>query len=71
MKVASSKFETDEHDFQESKSTLYVADDTEINAHFLPAMSSKQVSAFANGAGGKIFLGVDDKGRIDGEFRTD
>ena len=64
------QIETDEHDFQEFKSTLYVADDTEINAHFLLAMS-KQVSAFANGAGGKIFLGVDDKGRIDGGIRTD
>ncbi len=64
------QLEADEHDFQEFKSSLYVADGKEINSHFLVAMS-KQVSAFANGAGGRIILGIDDKGRIDGGIRTD
>ena len=40
-----------EHDFQEFKGTGFVLDGTKIAAHFIPALS-KQVSAFANGAGG-------------------
>jgi hypothetical protein len=64
------QLEDDEHDFQEYKSSFYVADGREINSHFLLTMS-KQVSAFANGAGGTVFLGIDDSGEIDGGIRTD
>lgn len=60
-----SKLEPSEHDFQEFKSSLFIAD----GAHIAPGFTgllSKQISAFSNGAGGRIFLGLDDDGQIDG-----
>ncbi len=62
--------EPSEHDFQEFKGARFVADGTRIISDFTAALS-KQVSAFANGAGGHIFLGVDDHGQIDGGVRID
>jgi hypothetical protein len=59
-----------EHDTQEFKSSLFVVDqDGGIRSDFLDALS-KQVSAFANGAGGHLFLGIDDQGAIDGGVPT-
>ncbi len=62
--------EPSEHDFQEFKGARFVAEETRIIADFTAALS-KQVSAFANGAGGRIFLGLDDHGRVDGGVRVD
>ncbi len=57
--------EPHEHDFQEFKGSAWmVGDDGDIQDHFLIALS-KQVSAFANGAGGRLFIGLDDHGVID------
>lgn len=62
--------EPHEHDFQEFKGASWlVADDGGIQSHFLIALS-KQVSAFVNGGGGRVFLGVDDRGQIDGGVPT-
>ncbi|MEZ4238693.1 MAG: putative DNA binding domain-containing protein [Myxococcota bacterium] len=58
--------EPHEHDFQEFKGRGWLlADDGQIQPHFLVALS-KQVSAFANGGGGRVFLGLDDAGKVDG-----
>ena len=58
--------EPHEHDFQEFKGSAWLAsDDGDIQDHFLVSLS-KQVSAFANGAGGRLFIGIDDHGRVDG-----
>jgi len=55
-----------EHDFQEFKGSRFVAtDEGRISSFFINALS-KQVSAFANGAGGRLYLGIDDDGRVDG-----
>jgi len=62
--------ERDEHDYQEFKSTPFVEHEGEIAAGFVNRLS-KQVSAFANGQGGRLFLGLDDQGLIDGGVRTD
>ena len=63
--------EPHEHDFQEFKGSGWIVDDERsIPEPFLLALS-KQVSAFANGAGGRLFLGLDDLGRIDGGVPTD
>ncbi|MSP72106.1 MAG: ATP-binding protein [Myxococcales bacterium] len=62
--------EPSEHDFQEFKGSLYLADGRIIVSGFAAALS-RQVSAFANGAGGRLFLGLDDHGRIDGGLPTD
>ena len=59
-----------EHDFQEFKGTLFLADGRNIVSSFVNNLS-RQVSAFANGAGGRLFLGLDDSGRIDGGAPTD
>ncbi|MCO4772445.1 MAG: ATP-binding protein [Deltaproteobacteria bacterium] len=59
-----------EHDFQEFKSSPWIEDNGEIGASFL-SLYSKQLSAFANGAGGRLLIGIDDHGRIDGGVRTD
>lgn len=61
-----------EYDFQEFKSTAYVFDlgQLRLRSDFLDNLS-KQVSAFANAAGGRIFLGLDDDGRIDGGVPRD
>jgi Putative DNA-binding domain len=58
--------EPHEHDFQEFKGSSWVlAEDGAVQPHFLVALS-KQVSAFVNGAGGRVFIGLDDRGRVDG-----
>lgn len=54
-----------EHDFQEFKGSRYLFNGEEIAPSFQFGLS-KQISAFANGAGGRIVLGLDDEGRIDG-----
>lgn len=54
-----------EHDFQEFKGTGWIWTGKEIAAWFHGALS-KQISAFANGAGGRIIIGLDDAGRVDG-----
>jgi len=61
----------DEHDYQEFKASPFLArDDQEIAPGFLFRLS-KQVSAFANGHGGRLFIGIDDQGRIDGGVPRD
>lgn len=50
-----------ELDVQEFKGCAFLSDGRKINGTF-HADLSKQISAFANGAGGRIFLGVDDDG---------
>ncbi len=62
--------EPSEHDFQEFKGARYFAEGGRIHSDFT-AHLSKQISAFANGAGGRIFIGIDDDGRIDGGVPTD
>src|SRR5687768_13905658 len=62
--------EPQEHDFQEFKGSLFLADGTTIVSGFIQALS-RQLSAFANGAGGRLFLGLDDTGRIDGGIPVD
>lgn len=60
----------DEYDFQEYKGTALVVQNGNLSSDFHPAIS-KQLSAFANGGGGQIFLGVDDQGHVDGGVPTD
>lgn len=55
----------DEHDYQEFKGTAFVEGDGEIAVGFVTRLS-KQLSAFSNGKGGRLFLGLNDRGRIDG-----
>ncbi|TVQ92688.1 MAG: ATP-binding protein [Deltaproteobacteria bacterium] len=63
--------EPDEHSYQEFKASPFmVTDDHEIAPGFLFRLS-KQVSAFANGHGGRLFIGIDDQGRIDGGVPRD
>ena len=59
-----------EHDFQEFKGSAWTFAHGEPASTFVFSLS-KQVSAFVNGAGGRLFLGLDDDGRIDGGVRTD
>lgn len=59
-----------EHDFQEFKGCEWLMAGGGIASGFLSCLS-KQVSAFANGAGGRIFVGIDDAGRVDGGVRVD
>ena len=54
-----------EHDFQEFKGSGWLWTGTEVASWFQGALS-KQVSAFANGAGGRLLIGLDDQGRVDG-----
>jgi hypothetical protein len=55
-----------EHDFQEYKGSQWlVSEDGLVNSEFAHNLS-KQVGAFANGAGGRIFVGLDDSGVVDG-----
>ncbi len=61
--------EPSEHDFQEFKGTLFLADGQTIVSGFVNNLS-RQVSAFSNGAGGRLFLGLDDSGKIDGGVPT-
>lgn len=62
--------EPHEHDSQEFKSSLFICTPTGIiRADFMDNLS-KQISAFANAGGGNLFLGINDKGRIDGGIPT-
>ena len=61
--------EPHEHDFQDFKGSAWVTPNGEPRSTFLFALS-KQVSAFVNGAGGRLFLGLDDDGDIDGGVPT-
>lgn len=61
---------SDEYDFQEFKGSAWLGGDSGP-APDLHVNLSKQISAFANGAGGAIIIGLDDEGRIDGGVRTD
>lgn len=67
--AALSALSSDEHDFQEFKGSAWTTDGVDLVPSFLPALS-KQISAFANGAGGRLFIGLDDNGRIDGGVPT-
>ena len=58
-----------EHDFQEFKGSAWL-EDAGLVADGLHARLSKQVSAFANGAGGRLFIGIDDRGAVDGGVVT-
>ena len=60
----------DEYDFQEFKRSAWIWDGGAI-ATGLQVTLSKQVSAFANGGGGRIVVGVDDVGVIDGGVPVD
>ena len=55
---------TDEHDFREFKASAFVWRDGSISSDLQHELS-RQISAFANGGGGQLFLGVDDNGRVD------
>jgi hypothetical protein len=59
-----------EYDFREFKGSHFLAEHGEVHGSFLTNYA-KQVSAFANGAGGTIFIGVDDRGCIDGGLPVD
>jgi hypothetical protein len=55
-----------ESDTQEFKGSLFVTDIAgKVRSDFLDNLS-KQISAFANAAGGTLFLGINDTGEIDG-----
>ncbi|MFN3200565.1 MAG: helix-turn-helix domain-containing protein [Bradymonadia bacterium] len=62
--------EADEHDFQEFKSSPFVVQEGRIVSGFRDALS-RQMSAFANGAGGLLFIGLEDDGGIDGGVPVD
>lgn len=62
--------EPHEHDFQEFKGAAWVMAKGETSSTFVFALS-KQVSAFVNGAGGRLFIGLDDDGKVDGGVPTD
>ena len=53
-----------EHDFQEFKSSEWLVQDGELQSDF-PLLLSKQVSAFTNGAGGILVIGIRDNGTLD------
>ena len=54
-----------EYDFQEFKGTAWLFEQGKIASHFLTSLS-KQLSAFANASGGRLFIGLDDTGVVDG-----
>lgn len=59
-----------EHDYQEFKGSGWLLKAPgELQTDFIFSLS-KQVSAFANGSGGRIFIGLDDKGQVDGGIST-
>jgi hypothetical protein len=62
--------DTHEHDFQEFKGSAWMFSHGEPASTFVYALS-KQVSAFVNGAGGRLFLGLDDDGCVDGGVPKD
>lgn len=55
----------DEYDFQEFKGSAWLCYRGEVSPDFANNFS-KQLSAFANGAGGRLFIGLADDGTIDG-----
>ena len=60
-----------EHDFQEFKGSGWLMrTPNDVQPDFLFFLS-KQASAFANGSGGSLFVGIDDDGRIDGGVPID
>jgi hypothetical protein len=61
-----------EHEAQEFKGSafIYVPATGLVRADFLDNLS-KQVSAFCNAGGGRLFLGIDDTGKIDGGVPQD
>lgn len=58
--------ERSEHDFQEFKSTGFMVDPKtgDVRGDFRDHLS-KQVSAFSNASGGRLLLGIDDRGEPD------
>lgn len=62
--------EAAEHDFQEFKSSRWICENGVVLTDFVPVLS-KQIGAFANGAGGRLFIGIDDTGQIDGGVPVD
>lgn len=58
-----------EHDFQEFKSSEWLSNGSEIQTDFLMLLS-KQVSAFTNGAGGLLIIGMRDDGSLDQGVNT-
>ena len=59
-----------EHDYQEFKGAGWLLKAPgELQSDFIFSLS-KQVSAFANGSGGRIFIGLDDDGKVDGGVST-
>ncbi|MEE2786224.1 MAG: ATP-binding protein [Myxococcota bacterium] len=63
--------EPHEHDFQEFKSSGWILrSPRELQPDFMYYLS-KQVSAFVNGSGGLLFIGLNDDGRVDGGVPTD
>ena len=58
------RLDPQEHDFQEFKSSAWLAIDEELHPEFLFALS-KQVSAFVNGGGGILVIGMQDHGLLD------
>lgn len=59
-----------EYDFQEFKGAAWLVDQGKVASHFLGALS-KQLSAFANASGGRLFIGLNDDGQIDGGVPID
>jgi len=61
-----------EHEAQEFKGSgfIYVKATGQLRPDFLDNLS-KQVSAFCNAGGGRLFLGIDDVGRVDGGVPID
>ena len=54
-----------EHDYQEFKASGFlIREDDTISSEFIYKFS-KQISAFSNAQGGRIFLGIRDDGSID------
>lgn len=68
--AALQSIDPNEYDYQEFKGRLWLSKDREVVGGFLH-MLSKQVSAFSNGAGGRLFIGIDDSGEIDGGVPVD
>jgi hypothetical protein len=63
--------EPHEHDFQEFKGSGWLMRASrEVQPDFLYYLS-KQVSAFVNGSGGMLFIGINDDGVVDGGIPTD
>ncbi len=55
-----------EHDFQEFKGSAWMVNPAGLIRGDFSIHLSKQVAAFANGAGGRLYVGLNDEGGIDG-----